>query len=241
MPDAPVVTGLAAEIKTPATGATAPVVEKLTLDGKEFEVPPAVAAALKAAKDAASAAGTTEADLRAQLEAAKKAAPATPAKAAATGEDIETLLFTDPKRAAKMIVDTAVAQVRAEYGVEKAQIGFWNDFYKSNPDLADADLVVKAVMQREMGKLSPMSVEKAAEHLAEASKKELLRLGVTQKQGKGGGKAPVAEGGTEGHRKPSKDTDTSESSPQSGGLSAVLKERQEARRASREGKTAAAE
>lgn len=210
-----------------AKGAEPPKPEKITVEGREFEVPPevakAIAAARKQAEDTATGAAATEAELRRQLDAAAKP----PAKDAGTSpDDLETLLFTNPKEAIRRIEEGILAKVGHATAQTNAQVGFWQQFYEKNPELKAADLVVKAVMGREMGKLGPMTVEKALAHLAEASQAELLKLGVTKKSPK---KSNPAEGGTEGVGKSSNDADD-ENASQKHGLSSVLKDRAAARR-----------
>lgn len=211
-----------------------PKAEKVEVEGKTYEVPPEVAAAIakarKEVEDKGTAAAATEAELRRQLEAAtKKPAGGEGGKTGDANDDLETLLFTNPKEALAKVKADILAEVRGETAQRAAQTGFWQHFYEKNPELKDADLVVKAVMGREMAKLAPLTVEKAAEVLAEASQKELLRLGVVKK---GKPKANPAEGGTEGASGGSKDTgDVSESSQS--GISAALKARRTARREAR--------
>jgi hypothetical protein len=215
----------------PATGAPAapePVVVKI--GDKEYKVDPDVAKLLdterKAAADAKTAAEDAE---RKAAEAAKK--PPVEKPVVPQGDDLETILFTDPKVAIQLIKDEVIAGVRADQAVARAQEGFWTSFYEENPGLKDADIVVKAVMGREFEAMKPMPLAKASGHLAEATQKELLRLGIKREKGKG---KPVAEGGNEPGAKGTK-KDVSTHQPTSTGLSGILKERAEQRRQSEAG------
>jgi hypothetical protein len=204
----------------PAVGADVEV----QIDGAAVKVSPAVAKALdaanKAAETAKTAAATAEtARAAAEAKLPKEKAPANQA------DDLEVIIFSDPKEAIRRIKEEVTTSVRGELGVDRARDAFWSAFYDENPGLKDADLVVKAVMGREFESMRPMTTEKAREHLAEATEKELLRLGIQRKKGKG---KPVGEGSNEPGAKVTKKGEGER--PLTGGLSAVLRERAAARR-----------
>lgn len=222
----------------PAQGAdqakATPKTVEIALGDAKFTVDPAVAEAIKTAQEAARAAGEkaseTESRLNAQLAELQAQLKPAPAADDAEGDDIDTLLFTDPKRAADLIVQRATEQVRAEINTTRAQDQFWVAFYEANPELKEDDLVVKAVLQRDRASLNPLTVEKAIEKLGESTKRYLLDRGIDRKKPE---KQRGAEGGTHKGPAASKKDDVSESSPLAGGLTAVLKERAKARRAAR--------
>lgn len=206
---------------------------EVEVDGKKFQVPQEVAASIKAVREAEIAAKTNaeqaaarEAELRRQLDAKPKPA-ATPGDQ--PKDEIETLLFTDPKAAVNKIKEDAKAEMRAELSATNAQQAFWNSFYEKNDDLKDADIVVRGVFAREFEAMKPMTLEKARDHLAEQSKKELLRLGATPKAKKQ--PLPSEDGTRRTAPGLNKDSDVSTHSPATGGLSAVIAERRAARRA----------
>jgi hypothetical protein len=218
---------------TPAPAAPAPV--EIELDGKKLSVQPEVAAALKVAKDAAAAAGVAakevETRLNAQLEELRKKLPGTPAATPNPEDDLDTLLFTNPKEAAKRIKEEAKAEIRAEIGVTTAQTNFWTDFYGEFPELKDDDLVVKAIMNRDYEDLRPLKVPEAIKKLGESAQKYLMDRGVERKKQK---KDPGTEGGNQpSARGPKKaEGERSQTAPS---LSQVLKERQQARREAQAG------
>lgn len=227
----------AGALKDVAAGAApkkeAPAAEKITLDGAEFEVPPAVAKAIAAARtesEARAAAEATATELRRQLE--EKGKPPADKGTGNASDDLETLLFTNPKAALAKVKEEILGEIATNTARSNAQSAFWQQFYEKNPELKAADVLVKALMGQEMTKMGPMTVEKAIDYLAETTQSQLLKLGVTKKGSK---KGDPAEGGTEGAGKASKKGETESESSQTGGLSAALKARQEARRQARAG------
>lgn len=225
MTEAIVTTGEAAAgtIK-PAGAPVAPEPVVVKLGDKEFKVAPEVAKELATAQKAASDAGIAKTETERKLaEALRKGEPEK--KVVNQDDDLKTIIFTDPDEAIRRIEAKVTAGVEAKLQVGKAQEQFWSSFYDENPGLKDADIVVRAVMGREYESMKPLTLEKAREHLAEATQKELLKLGIKREKGKG---KPVAEGGNEPGPKGTK-KDAGER-PLTGGLSSVLKERAAARR-----------
>jgi hypothetical protein len=221
----------------PAAGAATNV--EIEVDGKKITVQPEVKAALdaaaKAAKDAGVAAAEVEKNLKAQLDEIKAKLPKDPPQAGDPLDGIDTLLFSDPKKAAQLIKEQAKEEIRAEMGQTNAQTQFWTDFYGAFPELKQDELVVKAIMGRDFADLKPLKVADAIQKLGESTQKYLLDRGVKREPVKKGDKT---EGGTESGSKGTKKDDVSKDSPNAGGLTAVLKERQAARRAARTGAAA---
>lgn len=87
---------------------------------------------------------------------------AAPAPAApAPEDDISTIWYTDPKRAAEMVRKQAVEEVSSLYRQEQFWTGFWRDFDSQNPDLVPArgfaqNLLNNQLMhQQDFSSLSP--------------------------------------------------------------------------------------
>lgn len=143
--------------------------------------------------------------------------------------DYDTELFTNPKGAVERlkaeIRKEITTEMRGEYNAAESSKTFWNTFYSENADLKDEKLIVTAVLNRDWAKLKDMDAPKAAKHLAEATKKEIMRLS--------GGKSASdpdfrgEEGGSNKGPKPKAPVDDS-NTPKS--LSAIIRDRQEARR-----------
>lgn len=217
----------------------APKEVELDLGGTKFKVPAAVAAALEGArteaKTATEKASDVETRLTAQLEELRAKLPAPKADDANDPlAGIETEIFADPKSAAKKIIEIAkqlaTGEIAQQNAATNAQTAFWNSFYEEYPELKEDDLVVKAVMNREMASLRPLKVADAIKKLGQDTQKYLLDRGVKREKPK---KGKELEGGNErGPRKPNASTESEGSQP-AGGISAVLRARREARRASR--------
>lgn len=211
---------------TPAAAAATPTTVEVEIGGVKHKVDPAIAAAMKASADAATEAATKAAEATAQLDEVRKKLPKEAPTTAEPGDDLDTLLFTNPKEALSRVKEEAKAEIRAEYQQSEAQKTFWSNFYEANPDLVGCEMVVRSVSTRDFASLRDLSVEKAAEKIAENAVKELLKMGVTKKSGK---KAPVSEGGTERTPRKSDSGNVSESSRPPVSLSSIIKDRQKNR------------
>lgn len=206
----------------------APTEVEVKIGDKTLKTDTATAAAIKAAQDAATAAGNlveTNKALQKQIDDLKKAAPPQPA----SNPDEYTDLFLDPKgfltRFAQTLKANIVAEVRGEAAQATAQTQFWTEFYNENKDLKDADVFVKAVLTRDYDSLKSMKVSEVIKTLAESTRAEILKLSP-----KGGHGKPLAEGGTETRKPGSKEkTDESEPLPTTS-ISGVIAERKAARR-----------
>ena len=155
--------------------------------------------------------------------------PVDDGKGKKAGYDYATGLFTEPEEALKRLREEIKAEVKGEittaYNAAESQKDFWTGFYKENADLADEKMIVNAVMTRDWATLKDLAPAAAAKKLAEAAKKELMRIS--------GGKSPSddnarqVEGGSTKNsapagKKPDDDKVLS--------LSDIIKKRQEARR-----------
>ena len=155
--------------------------------------------------------------------------PADDGKGKKAGYDYATGLFTEPEEALKRLREEIKAEVKGEittaYNAAESQKDFWTGFYKDNSDLADEKMIVNAVMTRDWATLKDLAPAAAAKKLAEAAKKELMRIS--------GGKSPSddnargVEGGSTKNSAPAgKKTDDDKVLS----LSDIIKKRQEARR-----------
>src|SRR3990167_7079118 len=218
----------------------APKPEKIDVGGKSYEVPAevakALAAATKAAEEAGASAKEVETRLKAQLDELIKKLPPDPKATATDPDDYSTLLFTDPNAALKTLRDGLKKEILAEVNAEttkfNSQKEFWNSFYEEFPELKGDDLVVRAVMGRDMAALAPLKIPATVKKLGEATQKHLMDRGGERKSAK---KTPQAEGGTEKGGKHSNKGKESEQSPAPGGITAVLKQRQADRANARRG------
>lgn len=179
----------------------APAEVEVKIGDKAVKVSADVAAALDAAQKAATEAGATAAQLKAEMAALNDKltqATAAPAKDKPAEPGLDVLLFTDPEVAIAKIEDRILAKVREAQSQNTAQEAFWTEFYKEHKDLKEMDGYVRFVFQRDFASMSKagMTVGDAIKKLGETVKGEVLKM--TGKQpGKG---KPVGEGGSEGNR-----------------------------------------
>lgn len=143
--------------------------------------------------------------------------------------DYETALFTDPKgaiaRLRAEIKQEVIGEVTAAYSAAESKKDFWSAFYTDNADLKSEKMIVDAVMARDWTKLKDLSPAEAGKKLAEAAKKELMRLsGGTSKADPDA--RPIEGSGNNKNSAPnSKTTDPNEVTS----LSDVIRRRKEAR------------
>lgn len=227
----PAATAPELEGKTPAAAAEAVEVK---LGDKTFKVDKATAEAIAAFKDATEKAGvTTKAQLDALSAQVTKLTPKEVVKPAAEGTNYETLLFTNPEEAVRRIKAEIREELNGTLAATNAQQSFWTEFYVQNPDLKDADWLVKSILTREMPRMMKMQVPEAIKDLSDTVKGEILKLAKVQpaKDPKG-----EVEGANESGRTRSKVTDAGKDSPTS--ITDVLKARKAARRAGASGAAA---
>ena len=224
---------VAPELEGKAPTAAAETVE-VKIGDKTLKVDKATAEAITAFKTATDKAGT---DAKAQLDAlaaqVAKLTPKAALPAATEGPDYETLMFTDPKKAVQLIKEEIRAELNTTLSATNAQTAFWTEFYAQNPDLKDADWLVKSILTREMPRMMKMQVPEAIKDLSETVKGEILKLSKVKPA-----KDPKdeVEGANESRRKPSKETDAGKDSPTS--ITDVLRQRKAARRAGASGAAA---
>lgn len=158
------------------------------------------------------------------------------------GYDVNVKLFENPKEAlnnvlakfekkiAKMIEDSSKS-VESRTSAKQQETEFWSEFYKDNPELKEHDFIVRAVLNRDFQKLSTKTVGEAMTHVAQETKKVLLKT--AQGGGAGDGKSRGVEGaGGRGSAagEGSKKEDTDDTSIKADTLSSFLKQRREERR-----------
>ena len=146
----------------------------------------------------------TAAQLREQLNALQRPAPREPSQAPQQQQpaqpddplaglgDVGTRILTEPAKVLREVYDLAVRDtqqsLRGEYRQTEALRSFWNDFYQENEDLAGERMLVNAVLQRDQAALAPLTPADAGQRLADAARRELLRIRGVKPNGSGDGK-----------------------------------------------------
>lgn len=153
---------------------------KRKIGGRELELDPDVADAIdEREREYARGYGNVSQEL-AELK-RRLPAPAPPPKPAEP--DWNTLMFDRPAEAVGHIrreineqVSAAKSELETRYESERRRERFWATFYRANPDLAGEELLVDSILQRDQSALSPLPVEEGQSRLADAVRKEILRI-----------------------------------------------------------------
>lgn len=214
--------------------ATAPQPVEVEIGGKTVKVDKDTAAAIDAFKKSVTDAGVATKTQIDQLAAQVAALQPKPAAGEKKGTDYGNLIFTDPDKAVQLMKDEIRAELNGQLASTNAQQEFWAEFYRENPDLKDADWLVKSVLAREFKNLEKLQVPEAIKKLSETVKGDILKL--SKKETKKDPKATL-EGSNESTREKSKD-DNAESKDSPSSISDVLKARKAARRAGAQRATA---
>lgn len=110
--------------------------------------------------------------------------------------DLESLIFTDPTAAMKLMKDEIQTELRGEYSQDQARNKFWSDFYTTNPHLQEEDAIVKMVMQREWNNIASLPTTPGIKKLSTLVEEEILRIVNKQGGKKGAGeRITTLEGG----------------------------------------------
>lgn len=89
-----------------------------------------------------------------------------------TDEDnIEDLLFQDPKKAIKLIEERAETRVKKMLDAKDATQKFWDDFYTENPDLKSHDRVVQLITREKWNEVANIPLAEAKKRLVDESRK----------------------------------------------------------------------
>lgn len=89
-----------------------------------------------------------------------------------TDEDnIEDLLFQDPKKAIQLIEERAERRVKSMLDQKDATQKFWTDFYTENPDLKSYDRVVQLITREKWNEVANIPLTEAKKRLVDESRK----------------------------------------------------------------------
>lgn len=114
-------------------------------------------------------------------------------------DEIEDMIFTNPKEALKKHADYILNKVEDKRSALERRTQFWDTFYTENPDLKGLERVVKSVEKEKVDELRPLSVSEARKKLAEESRKMVNlvkdRVGVKREELPAGGATIIGSGG----------------------------------------------
>lgn len=110
--------------------------------------------------------------------------------------DWDQELFNNPKGALKKAMELGgqkiAKQLKAEYTQDMNTRSFWSQFYATNPDLAEADDLVRSTLSANMTTLGGQPVPKAIENLGALTRSRIA--GYIDKATKNRGKKATVEG-----------------------------------------------
>ena len=155
----------------------APTTREIEIGGQKYTVSPEMADALLAQEAQRK---REHEELLARINQTRQPEPA-PAEPAVTTENIEDLIFTDPQK----VIDNLKAELRDEYqkdkleqekiAQQKTQLDqFYDDFYKTNPELASNKKLVETVLKMNYNDWQHLSVEQVAEKLANEARDTIM-------------------------------------------------------------------
>lgn len=181
--------------------------EEIEVDGKTYIVDKNTSEQIKKQEEMINKQNQTIANLTLQVE---KKHPEQITAQPDQKVDWEGLIFSNPEQAVELIeknilkkVDERDSNIKTEletkYEREQAEKKYWNEFYKDNKDLKDADFVVKAIFQQHWNELGPMTPNQASKRLAELSREAILKLVPSNDS-----KSVQVEGGATPSTKPSR-------------------------------------
>jgi hypothetical protein len=153
--------------------------QRVKLAGREFEVDPELAAALEEREREfqrkLSQQGAELGRLRQMVGYATAAAPTAPVSPAPT-DDLETLIFVEPKRAIERVKTEIRQELEQLYRQDQFWRDFWHTFDRAHPDLAGERELTTVVLQRHFQELSDLPITQAIEQLGDRVRREIVRL-----------------------------------------------------------------
>lgn len=164
-------------VETGERTAEAPQLQKVKVGGREFELTPEIAEAVRQREadyeKGIQRQGQELAQLRQATQEWQRVRQAlVPEKTVSLG----TKLFEDPDGALKEYQERILTQVRQEYAQVESTKQFWSDFYEKHQDLKSAKRVVQAVFQENLPRLANASIPQAMEEIASLSRTEVLSV-----------------------------------------------------------------
>lgn len=165
---------------------------KINIGGKEFEVSPELAESVESSTSERekefSRKLSERSDELGKLRKEKDTVAATEKDAVELGE----LIFSDPDRfvtkiqeniqkSVKDASEDIYSRITSASEAKGRESKFWERFYGKYPDLKKAKLLVEARLNKDMGELGNLPVDKAIDELGKRLRVDLTSLGVTPK------------------------------------------------------------
>lgn len=91
-------------------------------------------------------------------------------------QDIENMIFTNPKKALDLHGQAVEKRINEKFEAKKREEQFWTDFYVENPDLRNADLVVKSITGQRWAQISKLPLGEAKKIIVQESRSQVLKI-----------------------------------------------------------------
>jgi len=103
-----------------------------------------------------------------------------PVSPAGEETDWDSLLFTNPTEAVRLIKEQAVEEaksdIRKEYDTGVQRNNFWTTLYEHSPELKGEEALIQSVMQQNAGDIGHLTGQKAVEKVSDLTKATIMRL-----------------------------------------------------------------
>jgi hypothetical protein len=167
-----------AEMMQGGPGVDAPAVQDepveelktVRINGKEYKVDAAMAAALDAREK------DFQRKLSEQAESFRRVTPARPAQPEPEVDNLDTLLFEKPKEALSKFEQRIIQKVTGAYQADQGQREFWADFNAENPDLARHGRISRTILSERFNEWAELPSVSARQNLAEAVRAEIAGI-----------------------------------------------------------------
>lgn len=103
-------------------------------------------------------------------------APEIPKAQASDPNDIDNLIFTNPKKALEIYGNKIKNDIDQSHAAKTREQKFWDDFYVENPDLRNAERIVKSVTGERWHEISKMPLAEAKRVLVKESREIVSKL-----------------------------------------------------------------
>jgi hypothetical protein len=192
-----------------------PAKKRIKVGGREFEVDQDLAAAVETRETEFTRKISEQGRELGELRKRQPGDQPDASKTKTREPDYEDLLYSDPRKFVQVIKEQTRAELRAEYEEDQVMRDFWDGYGRRHPDLAEEELISRAMFVRHNTDLLDLPTRKAQDRLAELVSAEILRI---SRRGKDNGNQPkehdtgkraVVEGasGDRGSRTPADDED----------------------------------
>lgn len=145
---------------------------KVKIDGVEYTVTKEVAAAMEERERGFQRKLTEQAvEITSRYKQPQQVSNAQPVE-----DNLDVLLFENPKEALKKLEDRIITRVATAYNAEQGVRDFWGAFYQENEDLKRYDRIAKVLLNEHFNEWANLPSATARQRLAQAVRDEVLNI-----------------------------------------------------------------